>query len=166
MHLVPKTVTSALHADLAPLAFLLGRWAGEGEGEYPTIESFRYGEEVTFSHVGKAFLAYAQRSWSLEDGQPLHAETGYWRCPSPERVEVVLAHPTGHVELAEGSVTGTALTLSSSSVAGTRSAKRVDELVRHVDVAGARLSYELRMAAVSQPLAVHLRGLLRRVAGP
>jgi hypothetical protein len=42
----------------------------------------------------------------------------------------------------------------------------VDELVRHVDVAGAQLNYELRMAAVGQPLAVHLRGSLRRVAGP
>jgi len=166
VHLVPKTVASSLHVDLIPLAFLLGRWAGEGEGEYPTIEPFRYGEEVTFSHVGRAFLAYAQRSWSLEDGRPLHAEMGYWRCPSPESVEVVVAHPTGHVVLTEGSITGTTVMLSSSTVAGTRSAKEVDELVRHVDVAGAQLNYELRMAAVGQPLAVHLRGSLRRVAGP
>jgi hypothetical protein len=166
VHLVPKTVTSALHADLAPLAFLLGRWAGEGEGEYPTIEPFRYGEEVTFSHVGRAFLAYVQRSWNLEDGRPLHAEMGYWRCPSPETAEVVIAHPTGHVELTEGSITGTTVTLSSLTVAATRSAKKVDELVRHIHVAGAQMSYELQMAAVSRPLAVHLRGSLRRVAGP
>jgi hypothetical protein len=166
VHLVPKTIPSALHVGLTPLAFLLGRWAGEGEGEYPTIEPFRYGEEVTFSHVGKAFLAYVQRSWNLEDGRPLHAEMGYWRCPSPERVEMVVAHPTGHVELAEGSITGTAVTLSSSTVAGTQSAKKLDQLVRHIDVVGAQMSYELRMAAVSRPLAVHLRGSLRRVTGP
>jgi hypothetical protein len=166
VHLVPKADTSALHAELSPLAFLVGRWAGEGEGEYPTIEPFRYGEEVTFSHVGKAFLAYAQRSWSLDDGRPLHAEMGYWRCPSPERVEVVVAHPTGHVELAEGSITGTSVALSSATVARTGSAKEVNSLVRNIDVAGAQLGYELRMAAVGKPLAVHLRGLLRRVAGP
>jgi hypothetical protein len=165
VHLVPGADTSVLHAAIAPLAFLLGRWAGEGDGEYPTIVPFRYGEEVTFSHVGRPFLAYAQRSWSLDDGRPLHAEMGYWRCPSPEAVETVIAHPTGHLELAEGPLTGMSVTLSSVTVSRTRSAKQVEKLVRSIDVGGARLTYELQMAAVSQPLAVHLRGSLRRVSG-
>ena len=165
MHLVPKADTTVLHAALAPIFFLVGRWAGEGDGEYPTIEPFRYGEEITFSHVGKPFLAYAQRSWNLDDGRPLHAEMGYWRCPSPETVEIVIAHPTGHVELAEGPLTGTSVALSSVTVHGTGSAKQVEKLVRSIDVGGARLTYELQMAAVSQPLAVHLRGSLRRVSG-
>lgn len=156
----------SLHPDLLPVAWLLGRWGGEGEGEYPTVEPFRYGEEITFTHVGKPFLAYAQRSWSLDDGRPLHAEMGYWRCAGPMTVEVVIAHPTGHVEVAEGPVAGTSLRLRSTAIARTGSAKRVDELARHIDVAGDGLRYELEMAAVGRPLAPHLRGTLRRMGGP
>ena len=42
-----------LHPLLEPVAFLLGRWKGEGEGGYPTISSFQYIEEVQFGHAGK-----------------------------------------------------------------------------------------------------------------
>jgi hypothetical protein len=38
------------HPSVAPLSFLLGKWSGEGEGTFPTIAPFRYGEEILFSH--------------------------------------------------------------------------------------------------------------------
>jgi len=155
-----------LHPGVASLGFLLGRWAGEGEGGYPTIEPFRYGEELTVSHVGKPFLAYAQRTWSLDDGRPLHAETGYWRCPTPDHVELVLAHPTGVVEVSEGPLTGCAMTLSTRSVACTTSAKQVTAVVRRLRVEGEHLAYELDLAAVGHPLSLHLRATLQRVVGP
>ena len=163
---VPRGDATELHADLAALAFMLGRWAGEGEGEYPTVEPFRYGEEMTFSHVGKPYLAYAQRSWSLDDGRPLHAETGYWRRMPGGRVEIVIAHPTGHTEVSEGTLDATSVTLESSKVTGTPSAKQVERIVRRFDVAGEQMRYVLEMAAVGRPLEVHLRATLRRVAGP
>ncbi|MGA2520571.1 MAG: FABP family protein [Acidimicrobiales bacterium] len=155
-----------IHPDVAPLAFLVGRWAGEGEGDYPTVEAFHYGEEVTISHVGKPFLAYAQRTWSLDDGRPLHAETGYWRCPSPGHAELVVAHPTGVVEVSEGPCTDSAVVLASVAVARTTSAKEITALVRRVTVEGDNLEYELDMAAVGVPLSFHLRGTLRRVSAP
>jgi len=163
---VPHAEPTAPHPDLAPVSFLLGRWAGEGAGEYPTTSPFRYGEEMTFTHVGKPFLAYAQRSWNLDDGRPLHAETGYWRCPSAVNLEVVIAHPTGHVEVTEGTIEATSVALSSTIIARARSSKVVETIVRRIDVKGDLLSYELEMAAVEHPLTVHLRGLLRRVARP
>ncbi|MGH9024308.1 MAG: FABP family protein [Acidimicrobiia bacterium] len=66
-------MTPALHPHVGPLGFLLGTWRGEGEGFYPTVPRFAYGEEVRFWHSGKPFLAYSQRTWSLADGRPLHA---------------------------------------------------------------------------------------------
>jgi len=158
------SVTAPLHDAIAPLSFLLGRWAGEGEGSYPTIEPFHYGEEITVSHVGKPFLAYAQRTWSLDDGRPLHAETGYWRCPSPTHVELVVAHPNGLVEVSEGPVTATSVVLSSTTVAATATAKEVTTLVRRITVEEDRLAYALDMAAVGVALCGHLRAVLHRVA--
>ena len=43
----------AIHPDLKPLSFLLGRWEGAEIGGYPTIESFQFGQEISFSHIRK-----------------------------------------------------------------------------------------------------------------
>ena len=150
-----------LAPPLEPLASLLGTWQGEGEGHYPTIEAFKYVEEVTFSHVGKPFLAYQQRTRHGDTGFPLHAETGYWRMAG-DRVEVVLAHPSGILESLEGSFDQGVVELSSRSVIGTATAKSVTELRRRFELDGDELRYDVWMAAVGQPLTHHLRAVLHR----
>jgi hypothetical protein len=158
----PPRHGQALHDDVSALGFLLGTWAGEGQGKYATIKPFYYREEVTFGHTGKAFLTYSQRSWSTADGRPLHSETGYWRVGAVGAVELVLAHPTGIAEVEEGTIDGSRLELSSRSIGLSSSAKPVTAVSRSLWVDGGTLRYKLAMAALGQPAQQHLNAELRR----
>jgi hypothetical protein len=156
-----------LHPDVAVLAPLLGTWEGSGAGEYPTIDDFAYGESITFSHVGKPFVAYTQRTRHPETSVPMHAETGYLRVPRPGSIEIVMAQPTGLTEIYEGAVVGGEVPLlidaRSTSVNATPTAKEVTITERTISVTGDDLHYTFRMAAVGQPLQHHLSATLHRV---
>ena len=120
-----------LHQDLEPLAFLLGTWRGEGKGEYPTIDPFDYGEELTFEHVGDTFLLYAAvAAGRPQDGAPIHFERGFLRPGDDGRVEFTLAHPIGLTEVAEGSLDGTAFELASTAIGRTGTGMDAISVVR------------------------------------
>jgi hypothetical protein len=173
------------HPAIAPLSFLLGRWKGTGKGSYPTIPSFDFFQEVTFSHIGKPYLIYTSRSWRLaedehgepardEDGhlvrlEPLAVETGFWR-PQPEgKVEVLLSHPTGITEIYLGEFRSlTSIEMVTDTVARTASAKpytagkRLYGLVPSQVREGEKdLAYAFDMAAMGQPLTPHLWAVLQ-----
>jgi hypothetical protein len=158
-----------LHPDLETLSFLLGRWEGAGIGGYPTIESFRFGQEVSFSHNGKPFLIYTSRTWRLDDegqiGPPLGTESGFWRPRPDNQIEVMLAHPTGIVEIYLGEVTGTRIEMATDVVARTATAKDVTAGHRLYGlVAQGDLAYAYDMAAMGQELQSHLSAQLKRVS--
>lgn len=154
-----------LHPGLSAVAGLIGTWRGEGAGEYPTIDSFTYTEEVTFTDVGKPFLHYVQRTWSPA-GAPMHTETGYLRLVDGSAVEFVLAQPTGQTELAEGPLAATdeGFTCAlASRVANSASAKQVDGTERRIELAGDVLTTHFAMAAVGVPMTHHLKSVMHRV---
>lgn len=156
--------TMRVHHDIEDLRFLLGTWRGTGEGVYPTIEPFAYTEEVTFTAgPGKPFVVYGQRTWRAGTEEPLHSETGYIRGSGSESVELVIAQPTGIVEVHTGVLLGTSLVFEGSAIT-TATARPVSATRREIDVDGDVLQYHLSMEAVEQPLQLHLSASLRRVA--
>lgn len=165
-------MTQPIHPDVVVLTPLVGTWSGRGAGDYPTIEPFEYDETITFGHVGKPFISYQQTTTAVDDGRPLHSETAYWRVPSEGLAEIVVAQPTGIVEVLEGFAAPNSagepdtliIDVRSSSIGSTASAKQVTRTERTFEVTGDVLRYTMRMAAVGQPLTHHLSATLRRVA--
>jgi len=154
-------------AILGPVAALIGTWRGAGEGHYPTIDDFSYIEEVEFVWPGRPFLAYVQRTRHPGTGAPMHAEAGYVRATADGGVEFVLAHPTGIVEVEEGSVTApgggpVVIELASTSVATTATAKQVRALRRTIVVDGDSLRYDVWMSHGATVDGHHLRATLER----
>lgn len=139
-----------------------GTWEGEGEGHYPTIEPFGYRERVVLEPLpGKPVLAYTQRTRHAGDGRPLHAESGFLRW-SEGGPELLVAQPTGVVEVYEGTWEGTVLDLRATTIGLAATAKRVRALRRRFEVGGDLLVYDLWMAHADTPEHHHLRAELRR----
>jgi len=160
---------ATLHAHLEKIRFLLGTWRGTGKGFYPTIKPFEYKEEIVFSHVGKPFLFYSQKTSDSLTGTPLHAECGFLRSPSATTVELVLAQPTGvsSIEIGEvNAVKATTIELSCNSFIRTPTAKHpwVKQYKRRFTLVDENmLSYTMSMETEDQPLQEHLTATLKRV---
>jgi hypothetical protein len=151
-----------IHPDVEPLTGLVGTWTGGGRGDYPTITSFLYAEEVRISHVGKPFLAYAQRTWSPADGSPLHSESGFWRPQGDGSIEILLAHPFGVVEISEGRISWPEITVTSKTLISSTTGSEVEGIRRTFHLRGDRLTYTVDMAASGHPLQRHLEAELTR----
>ncbi len=149
-----------LHPALASLAFLLGTWRGQGQGLWMADPPFRYREEVVFSHVGKPFLAYRQRTEAADDGRPLHAEVGYLRPGDGSIVEFVIAQPTGFAEVQTGPLEGERLSLRAESLGRAPTALPVTAIERTIWREGEALRYLVRIAMNHEPLADHLTATL------
>jgi hypothetical protein len=163
-----------LHPSMLGLLPFVGVWRGRGSGEYPTIESFEYAQEIRISHDGRPFLFYESRAWLVRsDGEPIRPagrEVGWWRVvvhdgkPTDE-VEALFATPTGVQEVHLGKITGVRLEMSTDAVVRTATAKEVTAGHRLYGIVDRALLYAQDMAAVGQPLSAHLAAKLTRVAG-
>ena len=168
---------SELPEQLVHLSWLIGKWVGVGLGTYPTIEDFRFGQEMTFTYDGRPFLSYSSVSWVIDDEgnriRPAASEVGYWR-PLPDNgVEVLLTHSTGHLETLQGKIEVTAISdaritgarteLQTDIVARSTSAKEYDGGVRLYGLIDGDLGWAFDMSAVGEPLSNHLSARLAKV---
>ena len=187
---MPIELSADLPTPLFPLAWLIGKWAGAGVIGYPTIEEFRFGQEVEFSHDGRPFLSYRSQTWLLDDDgnqtRPLATEVGFWRplatavghadetaepaepgegAPASRgtELEVLLAHPTGFVEIYLGTVDGPRIDLATDLVARTATAKEYTAASRLYGLVESDLLWAMDMAAMGQPLQSHASARLKRI---
>lgn len=163
-------IPADLHADLMPLAWLLGRWEGSGHGDYPSIDRFQFDQEVVFAHDGRPFLHYFSRTWVLDDEgnrvRPGALETGFWRPRPDSELELVLVHPTGFAEVWYGHIDGAKIELASDVIARSASAKEVTAGQRLYGLVDGELMWAYDMAAQGQALQPHLWGRLVRRPAP
>ncbi len=156
----------ALPKPLEPLAFLAGTWTGGGELHYPTIETANYTETISFESDGRPFFLYRQTTRLVEADRPAHSETGFWRHVGDGRVEVMLSHITGLVEILEGTVTTSngvsIIELESTLVHGSSTAVEVQATTRRFEGDGTTLRYDMSMAAAGQPMTHHLAATFTR----
>jgi hypothetical protein len=164
-----------LPVEVMPLSWLIGSWVGVGLGTYPTIEDFRFGQEVVFSCDGRPFINYVSRSWLLdEEGErikPLAIESGYWRPQPDNNIELLLAHPNGVAEIYVGTtevlglddakITSARAVLKTDVVTRTESAKPYTQGERLYGLFDSQLVWTFDMAAMGQPMQNHLSAKLR-----
>jgi hypothetical protein len=153
----------------------------------------RFGQEVSFTHGGRPFLTYTSQTWLLDDEgrqvRPLASETGYWRpaaaqpgehaenadadtedadavgaeAISSNPIEVLLAHPSGYVEIYHGAVDGPRVTLETDAVVRTRTAKDYAAATRMYGLVEGDLLWVMDMAAGGVRLTSHASARLKRV---
>jgi hypothetical protein len=154
---------------LRPLAWIIGRWEGAGVVGYPTIESVNFGQEVECRHDGRNFLEWHSHTWLLdqetgEKVRPLSTELGFWR-PGEDGhdVELLLAHPTGIIEMYYGKMEPARVTLKTDSVVRSPLAKEYNAGSRLYGLVESQLFWVMDMAAMGQELQSHVSAQLKRV---
>lgn len=102
-----------LPAELVPLSWLIGVWEGSGVVDYAVGDEhtqLEFGQRISFSQDGEAYLNYSATSWVLDENRtPLAAETGYWRLsrtlvegdPGPAMLPGQCARPFGTPQAVE-----------------------------------------------------------------
>jgi hypothetical protein len=160
---MPFAFPEGLAPEVYPLAWLVGRWRGEGVVEYPGIESTAFVNDVVFDHDGGPYLRYETtiRIVDEDGGRVWSTETGYWRVSSerPEGVgddrhalEVLLSDASGRLSLFLGVVGNGRIDLATDFVARTSTASEVTAAKRLYGLVEGRLMWAEDLAAFGHPL--------------
>ncbi|CAI9616640.1 unnamed protein product [Staurois parvus] len=148
---------------------MLGTWVSDplGEGEFPSIPSFRYMDKAVISHVGQPMLHFMFCASNPDNGKPLHRECGFIHVkPRTNKVAFVCAQNLGVVEVEEGEVQGKQLTLTSHSLGSISFVKKphVQQISRTFRLTPeGKLEHTICMATSTQAMARHTRVTYKKV---
>lgn len=157
-----------IHPRCARLAWLIGRWRGNGHGDYPTIDAFQFGQEVIFQQDGRPFIHFMARSWIVDEAgefvRDAAQETGFIRPQEDGSLEVIFAHMSGFAEVWYGEIhpERPSFEIATDAVVRTASAKEVTAGKRLYGYVDGDLLWAYDMAAVGQELQPHLWARLQR----
>lgn len=142
---------------------LLGRWVGQGAGEYPTIQPFSYRETLEVVAVADKPLARWSSTTTDElTGEPRHSEVGFVRSAG-DSCELMLAHVFGVTELSLATPTSAgSFDFESISIACSPTAKEITAVRRSITLRAEVLEYRVSMAAVGLGMTHHLSARLER----
>lgn len=166
---MPFELDTTLNPVMAPLAWLVGEWEGAGVVGFPTMTSTHFGQRISVTHDGRAFLAWESETWLLNEAgeivKPSARECGYWRVLEDGEVELLLAHPTGILEMYAGhrDASRPIVHLTTDGVMRSRAAKEYNAGKRMYGYVDGQLMYAVDMAAVGHPLQSHMSAQLKRV---
>lgn len=161
-----------LHTDLISLAWLPGHWEGVGVVGYPGIEEANFGQELHVTHDGRPFLEWNSHAWLLDQAtgekiRPLATESGFWRPGQKDgEFELLLAHPTGYIELYFGDSDADKkprIQLSTEAVVRSPRSKEYTAATRLYGLVESKLMWAMDMAAMGHPLQSHMSAQLQRV---
>ena len=173
---MPFEFPEGLAPEVYPLAWLVGRWHGEGVIDHPATGERAFVNDVVIDHDGGPYLRYESTLRVLEagpaDGTVWSTESGYWRISTdrpdglPDEshaVEVLLADASGRLSLFLGVVGNGRVDLATDFVARTATASEVTAAKRMYGLVEGQLLWAEDLAAFGHPLRSYASARLDRV---
>ncbi len=177
----PAALSFVIPDDLAPeaypLAWLVGRWTGHGEIEYPGIPKAEIVQDIVFDHDGGPYLTYTcttrLRGTDDEPGVVWAVESGFWRvAPSaPEGVtlqdfqhplEIVMSDASGLLTCYMGAVGNGRIDMATRFAAATETGPEVRGATRMYGLVEGELMWAWDLAAFGQDLQSYMSARLTR----
>lgn len=91
-----------------PFQRLLGKWQGQGTGQFPTMEPFHYEDIMIFEALGdpqeEPIIRFEEIGWIIDKHtrQFKHWETGFFRILEKGEIQFQVTHNTGRMEIYQG----------------------------------------------------------------
>lgn len=151
---------------------MVGRWEGDGMVEHPSMPVHRFHQALDIEHDGRPFLTWRSQTWAGEEGDrtPDVTETAYLRVvPAQEEaprvvdVELVVAHPTGIVEVYTGTAGEGKVEIVTDMVARTATGPDYTAGKRLIGLVNGDLMWAYDITGHGHPLASYASAHLRRV---